>query len=298
MSDLLVVTGPSGNIGGELTRKLVALGPDAPPYRLAAHTPSRITDEYGPDVPVAHLDYNDPSTFASALEGVTTLFLLFPLPSPRTARTRMRPMVDAAVTAGANHIIYISVPGADRSRVVPHNTVERYIHAAGLGSTILRPSYFMQNMVRALSTHGVDISEHDEVFVPAKRGKTTFLDSRDLAEVIVKIARDPAAHNQRSYLLPGPETLDFYEVAGILTDVLGREITYANPSMVKFWRRLRRRGVSRDTVFFMQLVYTLARRGFNAPPGDDMAELLDGDPTTFRKFAEDYKWRWDTQTWT
>jgi len=144
----------------------------------------------------------------------------------------------------------------------------------------------------------VDIAEHDEVFVPAGDGKTSFLDSRDLADIIIDIARDPAAHEGGDYTIPGPEDLTFTEVAAILTDVLGRPIRYDSPSPLAFWRRLRQRGVTRDAVFFMELVYALARRGWNAQQGSDLRELLDREPNTFRQFAEDYKWRWVEQEWT
>lgn len=54
----------------------------------------------------------------------------------------------------------------------------------------------------------------------------------------------------------------------------------------------------KDTVFFMQIVEFLARRGWNAQEGDDLGALLGREPTTFRRFAEDYAWRWESQTWT
>ncbi len=295
---MLVVTGPTGNIGLELTAKLVALGPVAPPFRIAARDPDQIARDHGAAVDVRRFDFDDPSTFPSAFEGADTLFLLFPLPQPKTVRTRMKPTIDGAVAAGVKHIIYISVPGGDRSRAIPHGGVEHHLRNTGLGLTILRPAYFMQNLVRTISSHGVDIVEHDEVFVPAGDGKTSFLDSRDLADIIIDIAREPGAHDGGDYTIPGPEDLTFHDVAQVLTEVLGRPIAYNSPSRVAFWRRLRKRGVTRDTVFFMEIVYTLARRGWNAQEGSDLRQLLDREPTTFRRFAEDYRWRWESQTWT
>lgn len=295
---VFVVTGPTGNVGLELTTKLVALGAEAPPFRIAAHHPGRITDLFGSEVAVRHLDYDDPTTFAEAFSGGDTVFLLFPLPQPKTVRTRMKPVIDGAVAAGVRHVIYLSVPGGDRSRAIPHGAVEHHLRDTGLGLTVVRPAYFMQNLVRTISSHGIDIVEHDEVFVPAGNGLTSFLDSRDLADIIIDIAREPAAHDGGDYTIPGPEDLSFADVAAILTDVLGRPIAYNSPSRVQFWRRLRKRGHPRDAVAFMEIVYTLARRGWNAQEGSDLRRLLGREPTSFRQFAEDYKWRWETRTWT
>jgi len=165
---------------------------------------------YGADTPAVRLDYDDPSTWPSVLDGATTLFLLFPLPSPRRAKRQMAPFVEAAGRAGVKHFVYTTVPGADTSKKIPHYHVERAIEATGAGHTFLRASYFMQNLVRALSTHGVDIATNDQPYIPAKVSVTIFVDSRDVGEVALKVTDDPGAHLNASYTLDSsaaaPET--------------------------------------------------------------------------------------------
>jgi len=295
---VFIITGPTGNIGTELCRYLVDKNPDELEFRLAAHNVDRLRSEFGPDAEIVHLDYDDPTTWPAVLEGGTVLFLLFPVPHPRTAKKWMVPFIDAAAAAGIEHVVYISVPGGDSSRVIPHNTVEQHLKASGMEWTVLRPSYFMQNLVRRLSTHGVDIAEHDEVFIPAGKSTTTFVDSRDLAVVISMMAAAPKEHRGKTYLLTGEHRKTYFDVAEVLTEALGRPITYTHPSFFAFWRRMRKRGLTRDTVFFMCIVYTLARRNVNNPVGDDLPRLLGREPTSMRQFAQDYKWRWDTETWT
>lgn len=295
---MLVVTGPTGNVGTELTRSLAERGDSAPPYRIAGHHPDRIRATFGEHVPVVAFDFDDRSTWPAVLDGATVLFLLYPLPKPKTVRTWMKPFIDAAAAAGVQHVVYVTVPGADRLRFVPHYKVERHLEASGMAYTFLRCSYFAQNLVRNLSTHGVDIAQHDEIFIPAGRGKTTFIDSRDVAELIVDIVADTTPHVRQTYTLTGPQKLDFTEVANILTDVLGRPITYPRPSMVAFWRRLRRRGVTFDTIAFMTVVYTLTRFDRNDPESSDLERLLGRPATTMRAFAADYRWRWEREEWT
>ncbi|CAN5730234.1 NmrA family NAD(P)-binding protein [soil metagenome] len=297
LEPMLVVTGPTGNVGADIITALTSAAAP-PPYRIAAHHPDQLRDHFGPELPIVPFAFDDRATWPAALDGATTLFLLFPLPHPRTARTWMVPFVEVAAEAGVEHVVYVTVPGADRSRLVPHHAVERAIAASAMEHTFLRCAYFSQNLVRALSTHGVDIADRSEVFVPARRSLTTFLDARDVADAVLRIVGDRARHAGRSYLLTGPEALTFEQVAEILTSVLARPIRYADPSVVQFWRRLRRRGVSRDTVAFMELVYRLARRGSNAPRSDDLAELLDRAPRTFRQFATENRWRWEQRAWT
>jgi uncharacterized protein YbjT (DUF2867 family) len=294
---VFVVTGPTGNVGAELTTLLVDR-PDAPAHRIAAHDPDRIRARHGADVPVVRFDYDDRRTWPAVLDGITTLFLLFPLPSPAAVRTRMKPFVDAAAAAGCGHIVYVSVPGSDRLRFLPHYQVERHIEASGAAPTFLRCSYFGQNLVRRISTHGVDIVERGEVFVPAGNGRTTFLDARDVAEVALLAVQKPDEFRGTAHTLTGPDRLDLDEVAAILSEVLDRPIRYARPSLPQFWDRLRRRGVTWDTLLFMTIVYTLTRTGRNEPVTDELPHLLGRPARTFRAFAEDYRERWFTRDWT
>ncbi|WP_219519415.1 NmrA family NAD(P)-binding protein [Nonomuraea ceibae] len=288
---MIIVTGPTGNVGAELVRLLSEQ--DELAYRIAAHHPARF-----PDLPAVPFDYDDPATWDAALDGVMTLFLLFPLPHPRTVRTRMIPFVNAAVQAGCRHIVYVSVPGADRVKVVPHHAVERHITATGVDHTFLRCGFFMQNLCRKVSTHGVDIMDRGELFIPAGGGRTTFLDSRDVAAVALDILRDPGPHRNVSHTLTGPESLTLNEAARQLGRALDRPLTYTRPSLPRFWIRLVRRGVTWDTLLFMSIVYTLTRTGRNEPMTGELPALLGRPATRFAQWAADYRPRFERRDWT
>jgi nucleoside-diphosphate-sugar epimerase len=128
----------------------------------------------------------------------------------------------------------------------------------------------------------------DEVVVPAGKGRTSFVDSRDVAEVAVKVMRDPAPHAGRAYVLTGPECLDYYQVAAIFTEVLGRPIAYREPSFLRFWRTVGPR-VTWDTLLFMTGVYWITRRGGNETMTTALSELLGRSPRTMRDFVADYR---------
>lgn len=283
---MILVTGPNGNVGTELVRMLIADG--SLPFRIAANTPSKIEALYGPDAPKVRFSFADRTTWDAALAGVTTLFLLFPLPHPGTAKSWMLPFVEAAGKAGVRHIIYLSVPTAGETKLVPHYTVERAIEASGMDYTFLRAAFFSQNLCRDITTHAVDIARSDEIIVPAGKGGTSFVDSRDVAEVAVKVMRDPAAHAGQAYVLTGPEILDYHQVAAIFSEELGRPIRYREPSLFRFWRTVGPR-VTWDTLLFMTGVYVLTRRGKNRDMTDTLPQLLGRSPRTMRDFVRDYR---------
>lgn len=287
---MLIVTGPNGNVGTELVRVLAARGDI--PYRIAAHTPSKIVAAHGPNVPVVPFNFDDPSSWQTALAGGTTLFLLFPLPHAHTAKARMMPFVQAAARAGIKHIIYVSVPAAQKLKFVPHYWVEKAIRESGVDFTVLQATYFSQNLTRAISSHIVDIALNNEIFIPAGRGQTSFIDSRDIADVVVNITLNPATHRNQTYVVSGPENLDYYQVARIFTEELGRPIRYSNPWMGHFLWRLKARGVPNDVLFFMFVVYNLTRFGKNAVMTDNLPRLLGRAPRTMRDYVHDYREQW------
>tara|TARA_R110002110_G_scaffold205066_1_gene416758 strand:+ start:162757 stop:163722 length:966 start_codon:yes stop_codon:yes gene_type:complete len=287
---MIVVTGPNGNVGTVLVKQLVETDLD---YRIAAHTPDKISRLYGEHVPRVKFDFGDSSTWPATLEGITTLFLLFPLPHPKTARTWMVPFVEAATRAGVKHIIYVSVPGADHLKMVPHHVVENAVRNSGVPYTILQAAFFSQNLSRDITTHAIDIAINNQLFMPAGKGLTSFIDSRDVAEVAVKIMRNPEKHQNKTYLLTGPEQLNYYQVSEMLSEIAGRKIPYVNPAVPRFVHRMRKRGITWDVWGFMVIVYFLTRFGKNAPQSDELAELLGRPPTTLRQYLEDYKAFWD-----
>jgi uncharacterized protein YbjT (DUF2867 family) len=294
---MLLITGPTGNVGAELV-DILARQVDAVPRRIAsrhADTLPRLDDA---TVEASRLDFFDRTTWDAALDGVTRLFLLFPLPGNRAAREAVVPFLRAAQDAGCEHVVYVSVFGADRARFIPHYKVEAAIRESSMTFTVLRCSFFMQNLHRHISTHGVDIVERGELFIPAGAGRTTFLDARDAAAVAALALLEPDDHRNAVHHLTGPEALSMEHVAAALTKALGYPVTYTRPGLIAFVRRLRRRGVGWDSVGFMSAVYLLTRFGQNQPITDDVRRLLDRPPRGLAEFIHDNAWRWRQRAWT
>ena len=61
----------------------------------------------------------------------------------------------------------------------------------------------------------------------------------DLGKVIAAILKDPAQHAGKTYPLYGPKELSQYEIADMLTEVLGHKITYVPLEIVAFKNMLK-----------------------------------------------------------
>jgi uncharacterized protein YbjT (DUF2867 family) len=63
--------------------------------------------------------------------------------------------------------VFLSVAGAERNVVVPHHRVERHLRRDPIGWTVLRPSFFAQNLSGAYR----DDIRGGRIVVPAGDGK-------------------------------------------------------------------------------------------------------------------------------
>lgn len=277
----VLVTGATGNVGSEVVRELGRLGR---PVRAAVRRPERTASAAAEWVP---FDFTRPETYGPALRGVEKLFLVRP-PEISNTHKYLNPLVDAAKEAGVGHVVFLSLLGAEKNPVVPHRRVEDHLKSSGVSYTFLRPSFFMQNLS---TVHRDDIRDQGEIFVPAGKGKTSFVDARDVAAVGAKALTEPG-HENRAYPLTGSEALDYHQVAGVFTEALGKRVVYPNPSVIRFARRMLGEGMAPAFVLVMCGIHTTARLGLADTVTPDTARLLGRPPTTVRRFVEDYHECW------
>ena len=223
MPDMILVTGALGNVGAEVVKALQAGGHTA---RAADLDVAKLRERHGDEAGAVTLDFSRPETFAPALAGVKGLFLMRP-PQITDVKRYLFPFLNAAQAAGVEQVAFLSLIGVEQNRRVPHYKVEQYLRDSTLRWTFLRASFFMQNLS---GTHRAEIRERGELYVPVGRGKTSFIDVRDIGAVAAA-ALSQTGHDNTAYDLTGPAALDYYEVAAILSEVVGRPIVYRNPSV-------------------------------------------------------------------
>jgi uncharacterized protein YbjT (DUF2867 family) len=275
----VLVTGATGRVGSGVVAELT----DAPvAVRVASRSPERAREQFGDCPEYVEFDLARPETWGRALDGVSALFLLVP---PATGVDPVREFVDAAGRVGVEHVVVLSVLGAEKLPVLPHRRVERHLEGAAPTYTFLRAAYFMQNLS---GIHRREIVTREELFVPAGDGELGFLDARDVSAVAAR-ALTEAGHENAAYDLTGPAALDFREVAAVFSSVLDRPIPYADPSRLTFARRMYARGVPLSMVAFMLAEYQVTRLGLSGRTTDTVARLLGREPTPMREFVADYR---------
>lgn len=197
MTQPLLITGATGNIGKELVAALDARGIR---YAIMSSRPATSTD-----ATVVHGDFRRPETLASAFAGVKTLFLLSPLVPDLLEMTRNA--VTAAKAAGVRHIVRSSGAGADPDSPFSiarlQGEADRAVQESGLAWTIVRPAIFMQNHL-SYNAEGIRKGTHAAA---RGNGAEAMVDTRDIGDAVAAILADPARHAGHIYTLTGGEAL-------------------------------------------------------------------------------------------
>lgn len=173
-------------------------------------------------------------------------------------------------------MVFLSLIGIEQTKYVPHYKVETYLKEINMQTTFLRCSFFMQNLN---TTHRREIKERNEIFVPVGKAKTAFIDACDMGTVAVVTLLEEG-HAGRNYDLTGSERLDYWEAANILSDVLGRKITYRNPNPLHFLLETIRRGTPFMFALVMLGLYTSTRFGMAEPITNGVERLTRHKPIT------------------
>ncbi|HET7903256.1 MAG TPA: SDR family oxidoreductase [Candidatus Eisenbacteria bacterium] len=219
---MILVTGAAGTTGSEVVRQLAGKGVRVKALIRDAEKAKRFP---GPGVETVVADLERPATLDKAFRGVDKIFLASS-PDPRVSLLHGN-AIDAAKRSGVKQIVRLSAVAASTSspaRLLKwHGEVDERLSRSGISYSILRPQFFMQNL---LGMRG-SIQADGAIYLPAKETKTPLIDTRDVAAAAVAVLTSEG-HSGRIYDLSGPESLGFAEIAARIGKAIGRTVTYVD----------------------------------------------------------------------
>ena len=232
----ILVTGATGNIGGQVIQHLVDRGADV---RALVRDPSKASFPAG--VAVAKGDFLDVDSLHTAFDGVSTLFLLNAVAPDEFTQALIA--LNVARSAGVERIVYLSVIHSDVYVNVPHFAgkfgVERMIEQMDFKATILRPAYFIQNDLTIKDV----ITGYGVYPMPVGTKGLAMIDVHDIAEIaaLELLRREQAAQPLplTRINLVGPDTLTGTDIAAIWSEVLARQINYGGGDTAAFEENLK-----------------------------------------------------------
>ena len=284
----ILVTGATGNVGTEVIRFLAESENFRKTFQLTAgirKPKQNFMDFNGISLPALDFDFEQAATFGRVLQNFDILFLLRP-PQLADVEKYFAPLVQAAVQQKVKHIVFLSVQGAETSRVIPHHKIEKLIVDSRIPYTFLRPGYFMQNFNTTLHK---DLKEEQLISLPAGNARFSLVDVRDIGRAAAVVLENTEKHRNKAYLLTGEKNYTFAEMAQILTQVLGKTIRFQSPSLFKFWRQQRKAGVATGMILVLAMLHYLPRFQNDPVLGDTLRQLTGRQPVDFRQYVQDYR---------
>ncbi|MEE5079811.1 NAD(P)H-binding protein [Pseudomonas alliivorans] len=215
----IAIAGSTGRVGMRLINQLA---PD--PVTLVALSRQRSSSSSIAGVASATVDFDQPSTLEKALAGVDKLFITHGTSAQQVANEIA--LIDAAVEAGVQHIVKISVMGPS-TPVNPfawHSAIEAHLARQPLASTVLRPTTFMDVLKRA----GNAIAAGTWAGA-AGDGRVNLIDTRDVADCSrIALLEEVEKGSRRAYHLTGPGNWTMPQIAEQLSVLLGHAVSYTH----------------------------------------------------------------------
>ncbi|MDQ3696625.1 MAG: SDR family oxidoreductase [Gemmatimonadota bacterium] len=227
---MILVAGGTGDLGGAVTRMLLARGEK---LRVLVRPSSPYASLADAGAEVAIGDLKDRASLDAACRGVETVITTANSArrggedNPQSVDVEgNRNLIDAAKAAGVRHFVFVSAMGADPNGPIAFlaakGKTEEYLGASGMRYTIIAPNAFMEvwtsMLVGAPARAGQPVT-----LVGEGRRKHSFISAADVAEYVVAAVSNPAALDAR-LVLGGPEPLSLREVASIYERALGRGV--------------------------------------------------------------------------
>ncbi|OXM67090.1 MULTISPECIES: NAD(P)H-binding protein [Amycolatopsis] len=283
---MIVITAPAGRIGRQLTESLLTAGA---PVRVIVRDPSRLAPAVREKAEVVIGSHGDPEVVGKAFAGADAVFWLVP-PNPaadsldRAFLDFTRPACELFRTQDLR-VVGVSALGrgvaVNAGLVSASLAMDDLIASTGVPYRALTMPTFMDNVLwqaASITRDGV----WSEMAVPGH--KRPLCATKDIAGAAARLLLDETWTGRGEVPVLGPEDLSHLEMAGIMSDVLGRPVRFEQVTAEALKAGLRQRGWTEAMAQGMADMMAAKNAGLdNAEPRTPESTT----PTTFRQWCEE-----------
>ena len=225
---MILLTGATGKTGSATAK---ALNEKGVTFRALIRNEEKRGDieSLGGEVVIGSIE-NKEAVDQSMVDVETALILL---PNSENQLSLEKQLVDSAKQAGAKRVVKMSSIEAtpDATSPIPklHLESEEYIKQSGLNWTMIKPNFYMQNLLASAGT----IKDQGKIFLPMGEGKTGMIDTTDVGKVLAKVLSEDG-HESMNHEITGPEILSFNEVAEIFSKGLDKQVDYVDVPLAAY----------------------------------------------------------------
>lgn len=271
---MIGVIGATGNVGKPLVQQLLKAGEKVRiATRDAAKAPAGVEKVVG--------ELNEQNV-AELVKGADRLFLLTPPGAPPPTEDLI---LKAAKAAGVKHVVKLSSIGASQEKPIGlgayHRGREKILEATGMGWTMLRPGFFMSNVLGWLpqlrATGAVKNNYGEGVMYP--------IAPEDIAAVGV-LALTQSGHDGKHYTLTGDKPITAPQQAEILSKLWGKPIKVIDNPPDQAAEDARKAGTPEPIIAALKDLWTNTRANKVTMSSPVAREVLGRPLMTFEEWAK------------
>ncbi|MCC2683034.1 MAG: NAD(P)H-binding protein [Nitrosospira multiformis] len=282
MSKTILITGATGNISSNIISQL-----KGSQDRLLAlvRNPDKVKELERAGVEVRVGDLEKPWTLGAAFEGADIAWTLTP-PGPRAPEQSSNALW-AARNAGVKHVVRMSAIGAAHDAPTIngrlHGLSDAELIASGIPYTIVKPHFFMQNLLMAAQS----IAQQGVMYLPLADSRMGLIDTRDIAEFAAQVLTTTAQEG-KTYTPTGPASVTMHEVAAAIGDAIGKQVRYEPVSLETTRQSMLQMGMDEWAVNLMSEYFAAYSTNWGDLVTDDFQCVVGKAPRSIAEFANDF----------
>lgn len=233
-------------------------------------------------------DYNDFSSLVKAFQGIDKLYFVSGT-DVANRELQQANVVNAAKEAGIRHVIYTSFQRRNETETSPiafvsksHLSTEKLLKDSGLTYTILKHTLYLDMLPMFI---GEKAMERGTIVQPAGNGKVSYASRTDMAEAAANILSTPG-HENKIYEISGNESYSYSDIATIISELTGKQITYVSPTHEVFHQELTKAGVPAEYIGLFASFSEGVKQGEFDFPDNTLEKLLGRKPLSAREFLK------------
>ena len=278
---MILSIGANGRFAGLVVPELVARGARVRGLVRNAENVDKARANGASEVALG--DLRDRASLTAALKGVTGVFYIAPVFAPDEARMGLN-LIEAAKSAGVRRFVFSSVihPTLDLESHAAKVPVESALYSSGMEFVVLHPTTFFQNLEGAWPA----VVEKGVLAEPfPKTARIARVDFRDVAEVAA-LALTEDRLRFGTFELCGDGWPNREDIAGVISEVLGREIQAGEPPFTE-WAAKAQLPYDEQQKQLLKKMYGFYGAHGTAGNSLTLRAILRREPRTLRQFVEE-----------
>jgi NAD(P)H dehydrogenase (quinone) len=283
---MILVTGATGHLGNAAIQSLLKRGVPAREITALVRDENKAAHLKDKGIQIRIGNYNDYNSLKKALQGVDKL-LQISSNEVGDSLGQQKNVISAAKENGVGHIVYTGMEIQDyEETAIPfvtqvHKATADYIKETGIAYTIMNDSLYADSIGKFSGERFLESG----IFFPAGDGRLPWIPRTEVGEAAAAILTT-SGHKNKSYAITSNTANSFEEIAGMLSEITGKEVKYLKPDLETYVDALGKAGLPKEVIGFLGGFSTAIKNGEFNTLQSDFEKLVGRKPMALKEFLK------------